>query len=203
MQITKGIKNNAKAKASRDRVIDAASKLFGSKGFHATSMAELIAESDVGAAQIYRIFLSKSDIVIAIVERRMNASLAVVNDIFDSVRRGNLSTFGAIKDMIAALLDDSEVDLVLEIMAESCRNPAVAEHLTSLTTVYRDGIRRLAVFAKPDSSLAELDAYVNLTFACFTGLLYRPVIKTTNEETSHNVACLLMRALGLADQPLV
>jgi hypothetical protein len=39
--------------------------------------------------------------------------------------------------------------------------------------------------------------------ACLVGLYYRPVMGTTKAATSHNVACLMMRALGLPDPPLI
>ena len=201
--MTKRAKKNTKAKPSRDRVIDAARKLFGSKGFHATSTAELTAEAKVGISQIYRIFASKDDIVIAIVEQRMRAMGMEMHAIFDAVKCGDLSTFEALKAMVAGLLADREVGLVFEILAESCRNPAVAERVTRLTTFYRDGIHHLVTFAKPDSSPAEREAYVNVILACLIGLYYRPVIGTANAETSHNVACLMMRVLGLPDRPLV
>ncbi len=203
MQMTKGTKKKTKGKASRERIIDAARKLFCSNGFHATTTAELTAEAKVGISQIYRIFASKDDIVLAIVEQRMRAMGMEMHAIFDAVKRGDLSTFDAIKTMVASLLADREVGLVFEILAESCRNPAVAERVASLATFYRDGIHHLAAFAKPGSSPAEIEAYVNLMLACLIGLYYRPVIGTTNAETSHNVACLMMRALGLPDRPLV
>jgi TetR/AcrR family transcriptional regulator, repressor for uid operon len=200
MTTTKGAKKNSKGTASRERIIDAARKLFGTNGFHATTTAELTAESRVGIAQVYRIFASKDDIVIAIVEQRMSAMVADMHAIFDAVRGGDLSTFDGIKAMAATVLDDQEVGLVFEILAESCRNPAVAEHVARLATFYRDEIRRLAMFAKPDSSPAELEANVDVMLACLVGLYYRPVLGTTNAETSHNVACVMMRALGLADK---
>jgi TetR/AcrR family transcriptional repressor of uid operon len=192
-----------KGESSRERIIDAARKLFGSKGFHATTTAELTAEARVSIAQIYRVFASKEDIVIAIVEQRMRAMGIEMHAIFDAVKRGDLSTFEALKAIVASLLDDREVGLVFEILAESCRNAAVAERVTSLTTFYRDGIYHLAAFAKPDGSPAEIEAYVNVVLACLIGLYYRPVLKTSNAETSHNVACLMMRALRLPDQPLI
>ncbi len=203
MQTTKRAKKKTAGKASRERIIDAARKLFGSKGFHATTTSELTAEAKVSIAQVYRVFASKDDIVIAIVEQRMRAMGMEMHAIFDAVKRGDLSTFDAMKTMVASLLDDREVGLVFEILAESCRNPAVAERVTSLTTFYRDGIYHLAAFAKPDSSPAEIEAYVNVMLACLVGLYYRPVLGTTNAETSHNVACLMMRALRLPDQPLI
>ena len=203
MQTTKRGPKKIKGEASRERIINAARKLFGSKGFHATTTAELTAEAKVSIAQIYRVFASKDDIVIAIVEQRMRAMGIEMHAIFDAVKRGELSTFEAMKAMVASLLADREVGLVFEILAEAGRNPAVAERVASLTTFYREGIHHLAVFARPDSSPAEIEAYVNVMLACLIGLYYRPVLSTTNAETSHNVACLMMRALHLPDQPLI
>jgi TetR/AcrR family transcriptional repressor of uid operon len=203
MPTVKRAQKKTKGESSRERIIDAARRLFGSKGFHATTTAELTAEARVSIAQIYRVFASKEDIVIAIVEQRMRAMGIEMHAIFDAVKRGDLSTFEALKAMVASLLDDREVGLVFEILAESCRNPAVAERVASLTTFYRDGIYHLAAFAKPDGSPAEIEAYVNVVLACLIGLYYRPVLKTSNAETSHNVACLMMRALRLPDQPLI
>jgi TetR/AcrR family transcriptional regulator, repressor for uid operon len=201
MPTTKGARKNNTKKESRERVIDAARKLFGTTGFHATTTAELTAASEVSIAQIYRIFASKDDIVIAIVEQRMSLMVAEMHAIFDAVRGGDLSTFDGIKAMAASLLNDQEVGLVFEILAESYRNPTVAEHVTRLATFYRDEIRRLAEFAKPDSAPAELDAYADVMLACLIGLYYRPVIGTKDAETSYNVACVMMRALGLAEEP--
>jgi TetR/AcrR family transcriptional regulator, repressor for uid operon len=203
MQTTKRAQKKTKGKASRERIIDAAGKLFGSKGFHATTTAELTAEAKVSIAQIYRVFASKDDIVIAIVEQRMRAMGMEMHAIFDAVKRGELSTFEAMKAMVASLLADREVGLVFEILAEAGRNPAVAERVASLTTFYRDGIYHLATFARPDSPPAEIEAYVNVMLACLIGLYYRPVLSTTSAETSHNVACLMMRVLRLPDQPLI
>jgi TetR/AcrR family transcriptional repressor of uid operon len=203
MQTTKRAPKKTKGEPSRERIINAARTLFGSKGFHATTTAELTAEAKVSIAQIYRVFASKDDIVIAIVEQRMRAMGMEMHAIFDAVKRGELSTFDAMKAMVAALLADREVGLVFEILAEAGRNPAVAERVASLTTFYRDGIYHLAVFARPDSPPAEIEAYVNVMLACLIGLYYRPVLSTTNAETSHNVACLMMRALRLPDQPLI
>ena len=203
MQTSKVSKKRTEGKTSRQRIIDAARKLFCASGFHATTTAELTAEAKVSIAQIYRIFSSKDDIVIAIVEQRMRAMGLEMHAIFDAVKRGDLSTFDAIKAMTNSLLDDSEEGLAFEILAETCRNPAVAERVANLATFYRDGIRRLAMFAKPDCSPAELEAYVTVMGACLIGLYYRPLISTTAAETSHNVACVMMRALGLPDQPFI
>ena len=49
--------------AKHDEILDAALRAFSRKGFQATSMAEIIAESGMSAGAIYRYFASKADIV--------------------------------------------------------------------------------------------------------------------------------------------
>ena len=201
--MNEGGRKNRKKEESKERILDAARKLFGSKGFHATTTAELQAESQVSIAQIYRTFSSKDEIVVTITERRMSAMAQEMHAITDAAKHGDIPMFDALKAMVMSLLNDSEVGLVFEILAESCRNPSVAERVASMATFYRNELRALAEFAKPDSSEIELEAYLNVILACLTGLYYRPVISTGKAETSHNVACLLMRALGLPDQALI
>ena len=200
-QMAKVRKKHAHENTPRDRIINAARKLFGTKGFHATTTAELATEAAVSVGQIYRHFDSKDDIVIAVAEHNARMGLAGFHTIFDAVERGELSTFEGLKTIAAKRLSDPDGGLFFEIVAESCRNPLAAERLRTLTKFYRDGIRRLAVLARPDGPSDELDAYVDLMQACFIGLFYHPAIGTVGdlEKTSQNIARLLTRALGLAE----
>ena len=194
-------KKYAHGSTPRDRIVNAARKLFGSKGFHATTTAELATEAAVSVGQIYRHFESKDDIVVAVAEHNARSGLAGFHAIFDAVERGELSTFEGIKTIAATRLGDPEGGLFFEIVAESCRNPSAAECLRTLTKFYRDGIRRLAALARPDGPSDELDAYVDLMQACFIGLFFHPAIGTVDdlEKTSQNIARLLTRALGLPE----
>src|SRR5690606_26593701 len=113
----------------RERIINAARRLFGAKGFHPTTTAELAAEASVSMGQIYRHFDAKSDIVLAIVEKNVHARLAQMDAIFDTVERGKCSIFDAFKAIseISLVLDDGS--LSYEILAEAVRNASVAERL--------------------------------------------------------------------------
>lgn len=183
-----------------ERIISAARRLFGTKGFFATTTAELASEASVSIGQIYRLFSGKDDIILAIVEDNVRARVAKMHAIFDAMEAGDLDMFDALKAIIEISLHDPERGLSFEILAEAWRNPPVAERLDSLTDFYRDGVRRLAALARPNVSAAELDAYVNVMMACFIGFGQR----TSNsppvdaEATSHGAACLLIKALGLA-----
>ncbi len=190
----------------RERIIiTAARRLFGSKGFHATTTAELAAEASVSMGQIYRHFSSKDDIILSIVEENARARVAEMHSIFDTVERGEHSMFEAVKAIAAVSLQNSDGGLSYEILAEASRNPSVAERLDALIAFYRAGVRQLAALARPDVSPAELDAYVDIMTACFIGLGHRTAASHSIdvEQTSQNTACLMMRALGLSEQPRV
>ena len=203
MQTANAPKKHSKAQSTRERIINAARKLVDLKGFHAMTTAELAAEAGVNIALIYRHFSSKEDIVLTIAEQDFEMHIAQRTAIFDAVKRGELSVFDAIKSFAYTRLTHHEVGLFFEILAESCRNRPVAERFGAMTEMYRDGIRYLAVLARPDAPAKKLDTYVDLMIACFIGLGYRPAIGIADnpEETSYEVANLLMTALGLAEQP--
>lgn len=183
----------------RERIFDAARKLFGTKGFHPTTIAELAAEARVSMGQLYRHFDSKDAIIAAIVEEDSRVRVADMHRIFDSLERKECTTFEAIKAIADMQTSDGDAALFYEILAEASRNPTVAALMRQLTEYFQDCIRRLAVLAKPDAGSDELDAYVEIMMACFIGLGYRQLISPPDnaERTSQTTACLMMRTLGL------
>ena len=208
MQTTNILKKNANAQPTRERIIEAARKLFDSKGFHEATTAELAAEAGVNIGLIYRHFESKDDIVLTIGERKTEEHIAWKNATFDAVKRGELSVFDAIKAFAYERLADSEGGLFFEVLAESFRNRLVAERMRTLMATYHEGIRQLAALVRPDAPPKKLDAYADLMIACFTGLGYRTAIYRTAigiaenaEETSYEIARLLM-TVGLPESQL-
>ena len=59
----------------RDEIVDSALRAFRRKGFQATSMAEIIAESGLSAGAIYGYFAGKSDIVLAAATKIIGARI--------------------------------------------------------------------------------------------------------------------------------
>lgn len=75
----------------------------------------------------------------------------------------------------------------------------MAERLERLTIFYWDGVRRLETLAKPDLPARELDAYADITTACFVGLGHRTAFPPSGDvaETSETTARLMMRGPSL------
>ena len=198
MQMTEASKKNAKAQPTRERILDAAHKLFNTKGFHVMTTAELAAEAGVNIALIYRHFSSKDDIVLTVVEQKVNADIAERDAIYDAVRHGELSLFDAIKTVAYKRLTDADIGLFFEILAESCRNPVMAERMGVLTAKYRETIRHIASLVRPDAPLDKLEVYIDVMIACIIGLGYRPAIGIADaEETSSEIARLFVTTLGV------
>ncbi|MGK0417386.1 MAG: AcrR family transcriptional regulator [Halopseudomonas sp.] len=188
----------------RERIINAARLLFGAKGFHPTTTAELAAEASVSMGQIYRHFDSKSDIVLAIVEQNVHMRLAQMDAIFEAVECGSCSIFEAFKTISESSLALDDSSLSYEILAEAVRNASVAEKLETLTTFFQDGVRRLAVLAQPDIPPGGLEAYVDIMMACFVGLGLRTALNSSVDvdQASRSTACLMLRMLGASDDGL-
>ena len=53
----------------RERILDAATRLFADEGIHATSVDRVIAEADVAPMTVYRHFAGKDELVTATLER--------------------------------------------------------------------------------------------------------------------------------------
>lgn len=196
---------NASDQGPRERIIEAARQLFGEKGFHTTTTAELAAEAAVSTGQIYRHFEAKSDIVLAIVEQNVHDRVTQMNTVFDSVERGEHSIFDTLKAIIEISLAPDNISLSYEITAEAVRNTQVAERLETLISSYQKGVQRLAMLARPDIPSEDLGAYVDIMMACFIGLGLRTALKTSAdvEQVSERAAFLILRALGLTDEERV
>src|ERR1700709_1989916 len=67
----------------RDEIVDAALAAFRRKGFQATSMAEIIAQSGLSAGAIYGYFGSKSDIILAVATKIVGARIADLQTLAD------------------------------------------------------------------------------------------------------------------------
>jgi len=64
---------SAKGAATRDQILDVAGRLIHLRGYHATSLDDVLKESGVGKGNFYYHFKSKEDLGFAIIERVVQA----------------------------------------------------------------------------------------------------------------------------------
>lgn len=181
----------------RRRIMNASRDLFDSHGFHSTAMAELASAAKVSVGQIYRHFPSKNDIVIAIAREDADLSLSALEKISDAADRGEIEFATAIEMFAYNALTRSNEGLSFEILAESYRNPPVAEMVQLLSDRYRGLVRRLATRVNPELNEVDLEACVEIMVACFHGLglrtSSRPALNLA--QISRATGCLIGRVL--------
>ncbi|WP_147455522.1 TetR/AcrR family transcriptional regulator [Solilutibacter pythonis] len=128
---------HAHAWAQRDRILDAAQQCFAERGFHGASMAMIADTARISAGLIYRYFAGKSELIQGIVHRQMewlegemkrmeSTGGDAVCRIIESFRDGDCRT-GADDQPVRRI----EPALVLEIIAESGRDPVIAKAMAS------------------------------------------------------------------------
>jgi len=64
---------SAKGAATRDQILDVASRLIHLQGYHATSLDDVLRESGIGKGNFYYYFRSKEELGYAIIDRLVNS----------------------------------------------------------------------------------------------------------------------------------
>jgi AcrR family transcriptional regulator len=116
----------------RDRLIDAGIELFGTVGYHGTSIRSVLRESGLGERYFYENFESLEDLLIAVAvktEGRVKAAVveataAIEEPTFDSVLRAGLTAIGE------ALSSDRRLPrIAIETIGVSATVSAARSHL--------------------------------------------------------------------------
>jgi AcrR family transcriptional regulator len=136
--------------ARRDQILQAAWKCFARKGFHGTSMADVIAEAGLSAGAVYLYFRSKDDIIVGVtsevfggIEQRLLGFLA--QD--EPPSPAAIIDFLVAQPVIARAQAPADLfPLLMSVWSEASRNPTVNEVagklLAELRTVLGQAVDR-------------------------------------------------------------
>ena len=133
----------ARAAKQRERILDAAEVCFIQHGFHAASMAGIAQTAEMSAGLIYRYFDSKAAIVKAIIERHLESEhIKKIGQLHtaEDVSRSILETFDCWRRR-----DDPKMNpvLMIELAAESTRDPEIARAVRTKDRAFEPGITAL------------------------------------------------------------
>ena len=130
--------SDARAQAQRNRILDAAQKCFAERGFHGAGMALIADTAQMSPGLIYRYFAGKSELIHGIVSRQIEL-MAEDLEMFKTSSRNAAGIIvdrfrkdAAVGDGAAAHTRLMEPALILEIVAESSRDPVIASAFDAL-----------------------------------------------------------------------
>ena len=144
----------SRADARRDKLLDAARTLFAERGFHQTGVAQIAKASGVLVGQIYRDFANKEEIVAAIAASDLQESLGEE----DLARAAESGDTAAVRDWIRRFVSakaKKDCRLAAEIMAESMRNPKIAELFRAIQARVRCSLSRALEALAPGPTRAS------------------------------------------------
>lgn len=185
---------------ARARILDAARRLFGDRGFHQTSMAELANGAQVSVGLIYRLFKGKEDIIEAIVASDVDENIARTTLLRERLDAGEFSVEKAFEQLLLQVLEDKDEALSFDILAEGTRNATVGKTIEDMFMRYRRFLRHFACAANPDLSDEALDGAEDVILSCIFGLGHRTLSRPNldADATARRGAQMIVAALRAA-----
>jgi AcrR family transcriptional regulator len=160
---------------TKTRILDAAEKLFGDKGFDITSLRDITTEANVNLAAVNYHFQSKDSLIDAVIARRVEP--------VNQKRREMLEAAGAsptVKQILTAFLSplaDQGVSLVGPLMGrilampDVCRIQLFKKHMLPVAQQFTAAL----VKALPDLSEAEVMWRLTFTAGAMAHVMARSV----------------------------
>jgi len=181
----------ARADARRRQILDAALGCFARRGFHKTTMQDVVENSGLSPGSIYCHFSGKQDIIVAVVEERHRRERALLQRALEKQSFAEAVDQLA-ADFIAALSTPQERAwrrLAVQIWAESLHDRRLAVAVRDGVEVPKAILARMVQRAKVRGELPRTldgDAMARLLIAFFQGL----VLQLTWDGTVDTQSCL-------------
>ena len=162
--------------AKRGEILDAAIACFAREGFHRTTMAEIVKESELSPGAIYNYFDSKEEIIEAIaedrreVEEKLIAEAAKAPNAVSALRRMRDAFFGDLKVPKERL----RRRLSIQLWAEAQRNPRILRLVRGSFEAPLKLLRGILTEAQQRGEISgkvNADATARFLIAAFHGLV--------------------------------
>ncbi|MEU4561222.1 TetR/AcrR family transcriptional regulator [Actinoplanes sp. NPDC023936] len=113
--------------ARRQQILDAAVRCFLRKGFHQTSMQDVIKEADLSVGAFYRYFKSKNELITAIAGDKISQVTSVLDELLTAEPSPAVPE---IIDRVLELIDrsveeDGPVRIAVQVWGEAVHDPEV------------------------------------------------------------------------------
>ena len=157
----------ARRREHRDRIVVAAVGLFARRGFHRTSMQQIADELGMSVGSLYQYFTNKEAIIVEATRIKDRTSAASLQQVGDAAGLAHL-LHDTLRQIAAGPAEAAALNC--EIVAESARNPVVAERLNEQFAGARAMVADALRATHPWLSEADARARAELYIAVQIGL---------------------------------
>lgn len=133
--------SSTRREATRTRLLDAAERLFVTRGFSATSIGDICTEADFTRGAFYSNFATKEELFLALLDRTHQAKLAATRATFAQVDLDNVLT--ATSGLTSELGSREWFLISTEFTLHAVRNEEARRHLERHETALRNAVADL------------------------------------------------------------
>jgi TetR/AcrR family transcriptional regulator, repressor for uid operon len=163
----------------RTQILDAAIVCFAKRGFHQTSMHDVSAEAGISVGLIYRYFANKEAVIAAMADRHKREIQSMLERAQEAP-----TLLEALEVLFTAHCCETSPQIqsafVVDLYAESARNPQMADLVRDVLQTSMDGVTELIAHSPEAGSAANGLApheLSELIFAVARGMLMRDVLQ--------------------------
>ncbi len=191
-------KQREKSLQTRDELMAAAVELFGSRGFDATSVADITSRAGYAKGSFYRHWQSKDDLFLAIVEGKL-ASYRAQRDARMNEADDLSGAMGIIWDFLETIIDDRDWSRIfLEFTIHAARHEHLRERLNNgayrlSNSLFAELVRDHVQTGHPPEKIGALNT------ALFEGFLIHSALGTgvLNKKEVREAALVLAMHYGI------
>lgn len=159
---------------TRARLLRAARKVFGRRGYHAASLAEIAGEAGVSKGALYHNFPSKEDLFLALLDERLEERIRDIEEVFAGGEASEKATEAQVQEAalhaIEALKQSREWRvLFLEFVVHAAREREFAAEFADRIKRMRSGLTRV-IKERTEALGIELAIPAEQLAICINGL---------------------------------
>jgi AcrR family transcriptional regulator len=174
----------------RAQILDAAIVCFAKRGFHQTSMHDISAEAGISVGLIYRYFANKEAVISAMADRHKRE----IQSMLERAQQAP-SLLEALEVLFTAHCCETSPQIqsafVVDLYAESARNPQMADLVRDVLQTSMDGVTDLIAHSPEAANTAnglQPHELSELIFAVARGMLMRDVLQPQEMTASERRA---------------
>ena len=192
--------------ANRARILDTAIRLFGARGYHATTVPDIFRESRSSNGAFYLYFRNKEDVFATALEFIGQQISAALNQAIAGTGENPLSQMRAAVETLIRYLAEHPHEARVLIVESSGMTPRLAQVRRAIIASHCRSVER-ALTALSDS-LPHLDPRV--VASCWVGAVHEAVYqwletppsqRTKTETLAREVSSFNLRGIGAGERP--
>jgi AcrR family transcriptional regulator len=182
----------------KHQIIDAAAACFARGGFHRTTMQDICSEAELSPGAVYRYFVSKEEIILAMCDRGHEEDVATMRDAM------KLDDTVAILDELTRVFFSGVEDrefcaLMVELISEARRNDVISDAVRGTWAAVMEPLAEIVMLAQERGEInPDLDptAVAHVLLGVYQGLVLQNLTEPGMDVEGY---ALVTRALFQGD----